>query len=103
MSMTARDYIAKAGRALDEARLLLDAGGFEGACNRAYYAMFDAAHAALLFERITLPDASPKTHRSLISSFGLHLVKTGTIELELGSAQGGALTSPRGLHRRDGN
>ncbi|PMS33362.1 hypothetical protein C0Z20_24180 [Trinickia symbiotica] len=42
--------------------------------------------AALLFEGITLPDASPKTHRSLISSFGLHLVKSGTIEPELGSA-----------------
>jgi uncharacterized protein (UPF0332 family) len=86
MSMTAGDYIAKAGRALEEARVLLDAGGFEGACNRAYYAMFDAAHAALLVAGVTVPDASPKTHRSLIASFGLNLVKVGMIEPELGSA-----------------
>ena len=86
MSMTAEDYIAKAGRALEEARVLLNAGGFEGACNRAYYAMFDAAHAALLVAGVTVPDASPKTHRSLIASFGLNLVKAGMIEPELGSA-----------------
>lgn len=38
----------KADRALASARLLLDAGDTEGACNRAYYAMFDAARAALV-------------------------------------------------------
>jgi len=86
MSMTAENFIAKAGRALEEARVLLNAGGFEGACNRAYYAMFDAAHAALLVAGITLPEAAPKTHRSVIASFGLHLVKAGTIAPELGSA-----------------
>ena len=37
----------KADRALASARLLLDAGDTDGACNRAYYAMFDAARAAL--------------------------------------------------------
>ena len=39
----------KASRALSSARLLLGDGDAEGDCNRAYYAMFDAAHAALLF------------------------------------------------------
>ena len=86
MSMTVGDYMGKAGRALEEARVLLTAGGFEGACNRAYYAMFDAAHAALLAASVTVPEASPKTHRSLIALFGLHLVKAGAIEPELGSA-----------------
>jgi len=38
-------YMQKAQRALDEARLLLGAQKAEGACNRAYYAMHDAAHA----------------------------------------------------------
>ena len=33
---------------LSPAKLLLDAGGADGACNRAYYAMDDAASAALL-------------------------------------------------------
>jgi uncharacterized protein (UPF0332 family) len=86
MSMTAEDYFAKAGRALEEARVLLNAGGVEGACNRAYYAMFDAAHAALLVAGVTVPEASPKTHRSLIASFGLNLVKAGTIDPQHGSA-----------------
>jgi uncharacterized protein (UPF0332 family) len=86
MSMMAEDYMAKARRALEEARVLLNAGGFEGACNRAYYAMFDAAHAALLVAGVTVPDAPPKTHRSLIASFGLNLVKAGMIAPELGSA-----------------
>lgn len=86
MNMTAQEYLTKAGRILQEARVLLAAGGFEGACNRAYYAMFDAAHAALLVTGVTVPEASPKTHRSLIASFGLHLVKAGMIEPEHGSA-----------------
>lgn len=84
--MKAEDYIAKAGRALEEARILLGAGGFEGACNRSYYAMFDAAHAALLVAGVIVPEASPKTHRSLIASFGLNLVKTGMFEAAQGSA-----------------
>ena len=37
----------KASRAITSARLLLDAGDVDGACNRAYYAMHDAAKAAL--------------------------------------------------------
>jgi len=40
-------YMQKAQRALDEARLLLGAQKAEGACNRAYYAMHDAAQARL--------------------------------------------------------
>lgn len=46
--MSPEDYDEKAIRALASARLLLANGDIEGACNRAYYAMFDAAHAALL-------------------------------------------------------
>jgi len=86
VGMTAEEYIAKAGRVLEEACVLLKAGGYEGACNRAYYAMFDAAHAALLVARVTVPEASPKTHRSVIALFGLHLVKAGAIQPEMGIA-----------------
>jgi len=46
--MTPAAYIGKAERALSAAHLLLRAENIEGACNRAYYAMFDAAYAALL-------------------------------------------------------
>ena len=48
MSRTVAGYFEKAERALSGARLLLAAEDTEGACNRAYFAMFDAAHAALL-------------------------------------------------------
>jgi uncharacterized protein (UPF0332 family) len=41
----ANDLMAKAVRAALSA---LDMGDADGACNRAYYAMFDAARAALL-------------------------------------------------------
>lgn len=40
--------IIKAQRASASAALLLGQGDIDGACNRAYYAMFDAARAALL-------------------------------------------------------
>ena len=45
---TSEALMAKAARACASARALLDLGDVDGACNRAYYAMFDAARAALL-------------------------------------------------------
>lgn len=48
MALTPQIYLDKAARALASAKLLLVDEDIEGACNRAYYAMFDAAHAALL-------------------------------------------------------
>jgi uncharacterized protein (UPF0332 family) len=71
----------KAARALASARLLLDAGDADGACNRAYYAMFDAARAALASE--AEPEAT-RTHNGLIAAFGLRLIKTGRLPKELG-------------------
>ena len=82
--------LAKAHRALESAALLLAAGDTDGAVNRAYYAMFDAATAALLACR---PDgeALPKSHAGLISRFGHQLVRSGRIPAELGR-------SPNRLH-----
>lgn len=82
-SMTIGSYLRKAERALAAAQLLLSNGEVEGACNRAYYAMFDAAHAALCASRL---DATPfiKTHRGLMNAFGLQLVQTGRLPKELG-------------------
>ncbi|MBK1633680.1 DNA-binding protein [Thiohalocapsa halophila] len=71
----------KPSRALASARLLLEAADTDGACNRAYYAMFDAARAALASE--TSPEAA-RTHNGLIAAFGLRLVKTGRLPKELG-------------------
>lgn len=57
MDERSRVLMKKAKRALSAARLLLTAGDGDGACNRAYYAMFDAAHAALFALAIEKFDA----------------------------------------------
>lgn len=84
--MNAHDLIDKASRAAASARLLLDAGDVDGACNRAYYAMFDAARAALIRSGAPVVPEVAKTHGGLISAFSLHLVKTGQVPTELGKA-----------------
>lgn len=82
----AAGYLRKAERALDEARLLLAEARTEGACSRAYYAMHDAAHAAVLTTGHERPDAILKTHHSLIAAFGKHLVLGGLIDAAHGRA-----------------
>lgn len=84
--MKPADLMDKASRALASAKLLLDAGDVDGACNRAYYAMFDAARAALIWSGAPVEPTVAKTHSGLISAFSLHLVKTGRLPVELGKA-----------------
>lgn len=84
--MNAEDLMAKARRAAVSARVLLDTGDADGACNRAYYAMFDAARAALLASGAPVEPEIARTHSGLISAFSLHLVKTGRVPVELGKA-----------------
>ena len=79
-------YMWKAERALSEAVLLLQAGKTEGACNRAYYAMHDAAHAALFATGFETPDAIIKAHHTLIAEFGKRLVLGGQIDAAHGRA-----------------
>lgn len=76
----------KAQTALASARMLLAAGDTDGATNRAYYAMFDAAIAALSWAD---PDRSrelPRTHGGLIAVFGHQLVRNGRMSAEYGRA-----------------
>jgi uncharacterized protein (UPF0332 family) len=74
----------KALKALASARILLAAGDTDGATNRAYYAMFDAAIAALTWAGFDT--GQPKTHGGLIASFGQNLVRTDKLPSELGRA-----------------
>lgn len=83
--------MAKALRATASARLLLEAGDVDGACSRAYYAMFDAARAALFAANAPVPPDIGKTHGGLISAFSLHLVKDGPVSPELGKTLNRAL------------
>lgn len=84
--MRTQELLEKATRAVASAKLLLDSGDTDGACNRAYYAMFDAARAALLATEAPVVAEVAKTHSGLISAFSLHLVKTGRVPVELGKA-----------------
>ena len=78
--------MGKAERALEEARLLLGGGKTEGACSRAYYAMHDAAHAALFATGFETPDAIIKTHHRLIGEFGKKIALGGQLDTNLGRA-----------------
>ena len=78
--MKASELMAKAVQAVASARLLLDAGDADGACNRAYYAMFDAARAALLASG----HAIGKTHKGVLNAFSDRLVKNGLAPREMG-------------------
>ena len=84
--MNAVGLLHKAGTALSSARLLLQSGDSDGSCNRAYYAMFDAARAALMAFQESDEVLTIKTHSGLISNFSLQLVKPGLIDIELGKA-----------------
>ncbi|NTG47072.1 HEPN domain-containing protein [Agrobacterium rhizogenes] len=76
--------MAKADQACKSARALLELSDADGACNRAYYAMFDAARAALFASGNLVKQDIGKTHRGLINAFSEHLIKNGPISKELG-------------------
>lgn len=84
--MNADELWSKARQAATSARLLLNAGDTSGACNRAYYAMFDAAWAALLTSGASVSSEMGKTHSGLIHAFSQHLVKTALVPKELGQS-----------------
>ena len=78
-----QEYIARqlesADEALDDAEYLLQGGRYKATANRAYYAMFHAAMAAL-----TQSDGDlPRTHGGVTNQFGLYYVRTGIIDPEL--------------------
>ena len=84
--MTPAAYMRKSEKALSSSRQLLATGDADGACNRAYYTMFDAAQAALLAANVGAAANTTKTHRGLISAFGQHRVLGGHVAAELGSS-----------------
>ncbi len=84
--MTAAELFDKAQVALKSAEILLGAGDFDGCANRAYYAMFDAARAALLATAGAEYVLAIKSHSGLISFFSQRLVKTGSVSIALGKS-----------------
>ncbi len=82
--MTPEILMAKADTACSSARLLLESGDEDGAVNRAYYAMFDAARAALLAVKAPIELETVRTHVGLIGAFGNFLVKNGPLSKNMG-------------------
>ncbi|TVQ65994.1 MAG: HEPN domain-containing protein [Oceanospirillales bacterium] len=80
----ANALIAKANTACFSAKTLLDIGDVDGATNRAYYAMFDAARAALILSDAPVGYDISRTHSGLIGAFGNYLVKNGPLSKEVG-------------------
>jgi uncharacterized protein (UPF0332 family) len=78
------ELIVRARRSAASAKLLFDAGDLNGACNRAYYAMFDAARAALLAGDEPVNSEAIKTHSGLIAAFSRHVIKPGRIPAQYG-------------------
>lgn len=76
--------IRKAKTALASAEALFALGDVDGAVNRAYYAMFDAARAALWAVDDGMDTSVARTHSGLIATFGQRLVKGGHVKPELG-------------------
>jgi uncharacterized protein (UPF0332 family) len=74
----------KADRACASARALLELDDADSACNRAYYAMYDAARAALLASGAPVRPDIGKTHSGLINAFSEHLIKNGPVSKEMG-------------------
>ena len=83
-SSTPKALMTKADTACASARALLNLGDVDGASNRAYYAMFDAARAALLASDAPVEPDIGRTHSGLIGAFGNHLVKNGPISKDMG-------------------
>ena len=81
----------KANQALSDAELLLENGSREAAINRAYYAVFQAAQAALLTE-----GEDPKTHSGVIRRFGYHFIRTERVDEQIG----GVLTTAQSMRGR---
>jgi uncharacterized protein (UPF0332 family) len=76
--------MTKADRACASSRVLLDVGDVDGACNRAHFAMFDAARAALLASGAPVAPDIGRTHSGLISAFSNHVVKNGPVSKDMG-------------------
>lgn len=77
--------VRKSRRALRSARLDLRDGDTDGAVNRSYYAMVNAARAVLMKAGVA-EDQLPRTHAGLIAAFGQWAVKTGKVDPEMGRA-----------------
>jgi uncharacterized protein (UPF0332 family) len=74
------DELRKARRAIQTAKLDLQAGDGAASVNRSYYAMYYAARAMLMNAGMDVP----KTHSALIGEFSRRFVESGLLPKNLG-------------------
>lgn len=74
-----QSYLAKAVKALAAGAALESSGDVEGTCNRAYYAMYNAAHALLLTTGIENSADPIKSHHGLMMKV-MELVDRGQLD-----------------------
>ena len=77
-----RVLVRKSRQALATARLILNAGDYDSAVNRSYYAVFDISRAALLKAGVA-EDKLPRTHNGVSEAFRLHAVQSGLMDRRL--------------------
>lgn len=70
----ARDWLPKARRAVQSAKLLANDGDFDTAVSRAYYAMFYAVESLLVQRGLEF-----SSHKEVISAFGREFAKKGIL------------------------
>ena len=88
MTPLQRALVEKADRALEAARANLDRDDAETATNRAYYACFYVAQAALAGV-----GEEPKTHTGTHARFRLRFIAKGILSKEVGSILGDTFTA----------
>lgn len=75
------DYLDNAEEKIKVAELLFENGYYKDCISRTYYSMYWAAKALLIFKGLNV-----KTHKGLITRFGLDFVKKGFVEKVYGKA-----------------
>lgn len=80
--MTPEQRLGRARDRLREARIQLDNDLYDVACNRAYYAVFEAAQSILAAQGFS----RPRTHSGLNSQFHQRIVKSGLIDQDIGAS-----------------
>jgi len=74
-----KEYLKNSEERIESAEILMNAGKYNDAISRVYYAFFDAATAALLSKNLTT-----KTHQGLIITFAENFIKNGKITSNAG-------------------
>jgi len=70
-----KKYLERAYESLESAKILFENEKYNASISQTYYTMFYASKALLSLKKIY-----PKTHRGVISEFGLKFVNEGFIE-----------------------